>query len=279
MTATLVSSSVYEDPAYLAASAAHEGAGLVWVGDGGLELALLRRPDGALRTVYGLPRPVGEGSPAELAGRLATLGSPLTAVLSPLGAGGQLARALVDAGGTIVGRRDISVADLAGGDPAAAIASRTRRAIRVALRRGAQVRVTPLTPWFGAFYRAAMAELEAAPIYFFADDYFDALTRVDHYQVTVEDADGPAAAALFIRGGGETYYHLGGRRAGDAVPGAMNLALAQGLRHGGEAGDLVGVLGGGRTDAPDDSLLAFKRQLAPQLRPRLTVAVGGEGAA
>jgi dTDP-4-amino-4,6-dideoxygalactose transaminase len=275
VTLTLHAGSVYERPEYLQASAAHEGSELTFAQAGGLTLPLLRHVDGSVRTVYGLPRPAGdEGSLEALADHLMESGTRLTAVLSPLGSGPRLATLLGSRGAQAAGERPICIAQLAGGDLQDRFHSRTRRAMRTALRRGARTEVGSIQPWFGAFYRAAMSELAAPPIYFFADEYFEALAGATHYQVTVHDELGIAAAALFLHDGDESYYHLGGRRGGAPVVGAMNLALAEGLRHAADLGCTVGVLGGGRTDAPDDSLLAFKRQLAPVLRPRYSVQIG-----
>jgi hypothetical protein len=146
--------------------------------------------------------------------------------------------------------------------------------MRTAHARGATVGVGSLAGWFGGFYRAAMTELAADPIYFFPDAYFEALRVVPHYQVTVADEHGTAAAVLFLHDGDEAYYHLGGRRAGVApVVGAMSLALGEGVREAWRRGCRVAVLGGGRSDAPDDPLLTFKLQVAGAVRVRPSVRI------
>jgi hypothetical protein len=275
------SGSVYEQAAYLAASAAHVGAELELVEAGDAGLALLRDPDGSRRTVYGLPRPFGDASLEALADELAARFKPLTAVLSPLEPGPTLARLLCERGAGEVGARPIALAELSGvEDPAGGFHRRARRAIRTARGRGAHTRVEALAPWFGGFYREAMIELGAAPIYLFADAYFEVLAAVPHYQVTVRDDHGVAVAALFLHDGDEAYYHLGGRRAGkQPVLGAMSLALGEGVREAWRRGCSLAVLGGGRTDAPDDPLLTFKLQLATAARPRLSVRfAAGESA-
>jgi hypothetical protein len=275
-----VEGSVYESDRYLAASAEHVGASVETVEARGAALPLLRYADASLRTVYGLPRPSGAEDPVALSAlgdRLAVPGIALSAVLSPLEPGPRLAGMLRERGARITGRRPICMAELGSEDPSEQFDSRARRAIRTARKRGASTAVGALAPWFGGFYRAAMEQLSAEQIYFFSDRYFEALETLPHFQLTVEDEHGPAAAALFLHDGREAYYHLGGRRCDpEPVVGAMSLALGEGVREAWRRGCTLAVLGGGRTDSPEDSLLAFKRQLAPTLRDRLSVELGLE---
>jgi hypothetical protein len=277
-TAHTVRGSVYERFEYLTASAAHVGAEVQIVEAHQAALPLLIHADGTRRTVYGHPRPFGVTEPealGALADELTHDAAPLTAPLSPLEPGPTLAGLLIARGARVLGERASCIAELGCDDPVDRFHRRARRAIRTALARGANVDIGPLAPWFGAFYRAAMTDLAAEPIYFFSDEYFEALAGAGHYQVTVEDTHGPAAAALFLYDADEAYYHLGGRRSGaEPVLGAMSLALGEGVREAWRQGCEVVVLGGGRSDAPDDPLFAFKRQLAGTVRPRPTVQVG-----
>ncbi len=273
MSTIIVPGSVYEQATYLEASAAHVGAEVLHVEAGGAMLPLLRAPDGSWRTVYGLPRPLGADSPetlAALADRLAREHLPLVAILSPLHPGYALGELLEARGLRRTSERLICVAELGVEDPEQGFDKRARRAIRTALARGASARISAPQPSFGPFYREAMQALGAADVYRFRDGYFEALASLPSYEVTVEDDHGVAAAALFLHDGRESYYHLGGRRNSPEPPvGAMSLALAEGIREAWRRGCELAVLGGGRGDAPDDSLLAFKRQLAPCALPRL----------
>jgi len=279
---TLPTGSVYEQSAYLRASASHEHAELELVGVDGAVLPLLRYESGERRTVYGLPRPLlaAPDQPSKslhaLAETLCGDPSPLTAVLSPISPGPELAARLIERGAERIGERPIAITELDGGDPEPRFSRRGRRAIRTALGRGIELQIGPLAPSFGGFYRAAMAELEAEPIYFFADEYFEALGELAHFQVSVVDAGGVAAAALFLHDGAEAYYHLGGRRANGTPPvlGAMSVALGEGIREAWRRGCTRAILGGGRTAAADDPLLAFKLQLSTATLPRLTVKAG-----
>lgn len=275
--------SVYERLEYLSASAAHVGADLHIVEAADAVLPVLLNQDGTRRTVYGFPRPFGATDPAALEALADTLANddrPLTAALSPLEPGVSLAKLLMARGARPLGERPICLAELSNADPAEGFDRRARRSMRTARARQAQVLIGPLTSWFAAFYRSAMSDLGADPIYFFCDEYFEALAAGEHYQVTVEDRHGPAAAALFLHDADEAYYHLGGRRGGvQPVLGAMSLALGEGVREAWRRGCSAAVLGGGRTPAADDSLLTFKRQLASVVLSRPTVQLGHERSA
>jgi len=277
---SLATGSVYERDGYLTASAEHVGARVEIFDVDGAALQLLRYPDSALRTVYGLPRPIGATSAdrvAALARKLEADCGSLTAILSPLEPGPTLANSLCEHGAELIGLRPICIAELTVGDPCGQFDKRARRAISTAEKRGAHTEVRSLEPWFGGFYRAAMERLGADSIYLFSDEYFQALAALAHYVVTVEDGAGPAAAALFLHDEREAYYHLGGRRnEPDAVIGAMSVALGEGVREAWRRGCEVAVLGGGRSDASDDSLFTFKRQLAPHVMPRPSVRLQGD---
>jgi hypothetical protein len=274
-----ISCSVYELPDYLSASARHVGAELELATAGGACLPLLLLPDGSRRTVYGLPRPYGDDRPEAveaLAASLADDPAALTAILSPLSPGPELAHALVRRGGRLTGERPIAVAELDEHDPAEQFDRRARRAIATAAKRGAGTAIGPLALWFGEFYRQAMAAIGAERIFFFGDEYFASLASPSHYVVTVSDEHGIAAATLFLCEGNEAYYHLGGRRtAPEPVLGAMSVALGEGIREAWRRGLHRAVLGGGRTDDALDPLFTFKRQLATAAPARLTVELGG----
>ena len=269
--------SVFGLAAYLRASADHEHADLLEVRADGARLVLLDRHDGVLCTVYGLARP--DGAPTAvpaLAEAVMARPESLSLVLSPFGEGVRFAAACVEAGATVTERRPVAFLELDGADPAGALHPRNRRAIAVASRRGAEVEIAPLAPWFGAFYRRAMEGIGAAAVYHFADGYFSTLASLDHFVASVRDADGVAAAALFLASGEEVVYHLAGRRGTPApVYGAMNLALAEGIRHAWRQGRRIIVLGGGRSPAPDDALLAFKLQFGARTAHRQTLVRAG----
>jgi hypothetical protein len=258
----------YDHPAYLAAAAAHEDGAVVRL-DGGL--SLLRVAGGALRNAYGYPQPE---DPERAAAALLGVDAPWSLTLAEIGPAAALADVLRAAGASCTGTRDLALAPLRPDEgPLETCADRRgRRAVRTALRDGCTATVAPLDPGtFAPLYADAMAALGAAPIYRFAPDYFAALTAVPGWVVSVTDAHGLAAAAFWLDGEPAASYHLGGRRTTPEPPrGAMHLALVEGLREAARRGRPLGLLGGGRTAAADDPLLAFKAQLAPGRVARLT---------
>jgi hypothetical protein len=259
----------FDLPEYVAASARHTATTPVLGEAGGASLPLLRAADGGLRTVYGYPH--GLGAPEGVDALAAALVSHARAwlALAPFGPGAALATAL-EARLAPAGVRPICVAEPAGEDGLATFTGRARRAARTARSRGATSAVAPVAPWFGAFYRAAMQQLDALAVYRFDDAYFAALAAQNHYVTCVEDEHGIAAAMLWLVDRDAAWYHLGGRRSDPpAVVGAMNLCTAEGLAEAFRRGIPLGVLGGGRSAGDDDALFAFKRQMASDvvLRP------------
>ncbi|MEP6859984.1 MAG: GNAT family N-acetyltransferase [Deltaproteobacteria bacterium] len=116
-------------------------------------------------------------------------------------------------------------------------------------------------PEFVAMYRAAMDRLAAPEALRFSDEYF---TRLQTYRpaqlASLHDDRGLVAAAVMLWGPRWGHYHLAARRE-DAPNYAANIVVQAALERAAELG-LQGVhLGGGTTNAPDDSLLRFKRSL------------------
>ena len=129
------------------------------------------------------------------------------------------------------------------------------------------VRVAPTTEELAEFkelYDVTMDRVDAADAYRFDDAYYERLRGglLDDL-VLVSTVDGPGmtvAAALMLCGPRYGHYHLGGRR-GDTHNAAVKLLFEAMADEAGRRG-LAGVhLGGGLTDAPDDSLLRFKQRI------------------
>lgn len=262
---------LYGSRAYLSACATHEGARFGTLVAGPVELPALQS-DGAVTTPYGYPQPI---APAEewdvAAAALAKASFPWRIALSPLAPGSALAEALAGQLQPTTARA-ICVHDLdRAEDPERRFSKKARAEVRGALRRGARIESGPPSAEFGARYRVEMKELAADPIYFFDDDYFEAMTEAGGWQLVVHDDAGPAAGALFIVNGSEASYHLSWRRRRPvAVAGAANLLVAAGLHHCRELGAAICYLGGGFTHSEDDALFVFKRAMATRILPRPT---------
>lgn len=264
----------FDTDAYVSACARHAGAEAILLCARDAALWLLRSEDGALGTVYGYPRPLGDSSAAgllALADELAGLRAPLTVALSPLGAGRRLAELLHERL-PVLHTREVWVADL-DRDVLDGFSAGARAKIRRALRGGAGAEVGPVRGEFGAHYRAAMDEFEADAVYRFDDTYFEAIPRSDAFQVTVSDEHGVSAAALFLCRELDASYHLSARRRRPpSLPGAANLAVLEGLRECARRGARTCVLGGGLTPSAADALFRFKAGMATVALPRPTFA-------
>jgi hypothetical protein len=261
----------FDTDGYVSACARHEDSDAVRFSAGAASLWLLCGPDGTLRTVYGYPQPIGDTSEPELetlADALAGVAGGLRVALSPLGDGDRLAQLLQDRL-PVLSRRDLLVADLER-DPVAAFSSTARSKLRRAVRGGASAEVGAVRADFGGRYRASMDALGADPLYRFDDAYFAALPNEDAFQVSVADADGLAAAALFLCRGDHASYHLSARRTTRSLPGAANLAVAEGLKECARRGARACILGGGLTHDPGDPLLRFKASMASRTLTRPT---------
>ncbi len=261
-----VLASLYEQPAYLLAVAEAAGATVELAESAGAVLPLLVCGDGVLRTVPGLPRPFGTDLSVGLGELAYALTDPqlaIAATLSPLAGGPPLARELSVRGARLVGERQICVTEL-GSDAVE--------------RCTGAVEITRLGRWFGRFQNGAGRGPGFGDVGALSEGHLEALAELQHYVVTVSDESGLAAAALFLRDQCESYCHAGLIRR-DPAPGAevVRCALATGIAEAARLGCDRAVLGGGRSDRPDDPLLALKRGLATDVLPRfsLTTAVSG----
>jgi hypothetical protein len=152
----------FEHPAYLHASAEHEGTEPVVLETGGGRLALLAGV-GTLHTVYGYPQPLGAAT--AVADALVAIDLPLRIALSPLGAGAELADALRGCL-PLADERAICVTDL-DSDSEDVFDSAARSMVRRALREGSRVEIGAVQPDFGRLYRHAMDAMGAADLYRF----------------------------------------------------------------------------------------------------------------
>jgi hypothetical protein len=151
--------------------------------------------------------------------------------------------------------------------------SAQRNRVRRALKSDLVCEQVPLKAGLSAFrriYEQTMQRTGAAASYFFSDGYYRRLQEelAGHARLfQVQHRGEPVAAALFFTYRDVVQYHLGGS-ATTALPLAPNNLLFHeaalwSLRHGFKRLHL----GGGRSAAPDDPLLRFKRQFSRQLIP------------
>jgi hypothetical protein len=169
--------------------------------------------------------------------------------------------------GIVDDRRTVSV-DLAAFDGGAVPFERAARSVvSRAERGGLRVRVGASDADFDVFeslYLETMRALGADPFYLFSATYFRALRALLRREglLVLAELDGACVGvASFLRGERWLHYHLAGSKPGPRVPGAANVLILAAAREGRRLGLERLHLGGGRTSAPDDSLLRFKRSM------------------
>ena len=152
-----------------------------------------------------------------------------------------------------------------------------RNRVRKAIRRGLACHETSLDEGLATFrdlYESTMQRAGASDFYFFPDSYYRDLRRTlsdDTKLFVVKYGRDPIAAGLFFAYGRTLHYHLGASRE-DALPLAPNnLMFHQVALWGQQHGFERLHLGGGRSNAPDDALLRFKKRFSPHV---LTFHIG-----
>lgn len=143
--------------------------------------------------------------------------------------------------------------------------------IRRGLRAGCRVIEASMDEFarFVTLYRETMEMLGAMDYYHFNADYYADLEKLVCARgcllaVVEEEGDEWVSAGLFLDGETYAHYHLSASITTRRVPGATNLLLDHAAERAAAAGKSLLHLGGGRTAAPDDSLLKFKKEMGSQ---------------
>jgi len=142
-----------------------------------------------------------------------------------------------------------------------------RTRVRKALKNGYTGNIRPATGQdlqphgdFRRLYEQTMQRIDAVPLYFFSDDYYEALLEglgPNLLLAEVRDQAGNVgASALILRDEHCLHYHLTGSNPDDARMGVNNLMLWTATQHAIEQGIHQFHLGGG--NSPYDSLFHFK---------------------
>jgi lipid II:glycine glycyltransferase (peptidoglycan interpeptide bridge formation enzyme) len=155
-------------------------------------------------------------------------------------------------------------------DQMTSYASRNRNTLRKAVREGVVVKSSDDFSVFVSLYLENMRQLNAAPLYFFSEAFFDHLAQLsrNHGCVLVAEHLGKAVgAAVFLYSGPYGHYYLASANPAGRALGAGNLLLHEGINRCRESGVRRVHLGGGLTGAADDPLLAFKKSFSPATVP------------
>lgn len=136
-----------------------------------------------------------------------------------------------------------------------------RQAERVLTLRRLMVDEAPL---FQSLHETMLRQHNSAPGYWFPNAHYRSLLAAPWCEAWVALRDGePAAAACFLVGGAVLHYHLAGGGVLGRETGAAYLLLENAFCLYAKQGARLAHLGGGRTTAAEDSLLAFKAKFSP----------------
>jgi sugar O-acyltransferase (sialic acid O-acetyltransferase NeuD family) len=122
---------------------------------------------------------------------------------------------------------------------------------------------------FRELYESGLARNLAEKGYYFDGAYFEGLLAKPWAMAWLaEDGEGPLAVGCFLHaGGGICHYHLAGGNERARSLNAAYLILETAFEHYAEKGARTMCLGGGRSTAADDALLAFKSKFSPLRLP------------
>ncbi len=144
-----------------------------------------------------------------------------------------------------------------------------RRAVRAGIHTSRQP-VLDQMEQFRRLYHRRMELLKADSYYHFSDEYFCQLAQLTESSgwLLAAQANGEwSAGAVFLRGSRWLHYHLSASAPGQAAPGATNQLIDAAVQLGIQSGLETLHLGGGRTNASDDTLLKFKQSMASHNHP------------
>jgi hypothetical protein len=148
-----------------------------------------------------------------------------------------------------------------------------RNSVRKALKMGLTCEEANLKDGLSVFvdlYEATMQRVDAAAFYHFPLAYYDLIERTlaaNTRIFLVKYAGKTVAAAVFFVGGDTVHYHLSGSCAEAQQLAPNNLLLHEVALWGQRHGFRRLHLGGGRSNAPDDPLLGFKKRVSKQVVP------------
>jgi len=157
----------------------------------------------------------------------------------------------------------------------AAYSQSTRRFLRKAQKAFQIRRLGPdEVSTFQRCYEAGLKRSQATARYYFTEEQHRQCLAAPWATAFVLEAEGEAVgAALFLSSRKLAHYHLAGLTDVGIAHNGLYLLLDHAFNHFGAAGQHWMHLGGGRSTAPDDTLLDFKRRFSDQTVPFHTGAL------
>lgn len=142
------------------------------------------------------------------------------------------------------------------------ISSKNRNMIRKAEKSGLKVEFEKDLQSFKMLYEKTMNKVQASDYYYFNEDYYMALDKMDNTYISIKLDDIIIASAIFLKCGDYFHYHLAGSLREYLKFSPNNLLLWSAIKYANENGFKKMHFGGGLTNSLDDNLFKFKKSFS-----------------
>lgn len=139
------------------------------------------------------------------------------------------------------------------------ISSKNRNVIRKALNSGLKVSIDKNISKFKDIYFLTMKRLNANKDYYFSDEYFEKLSKLDIVCISIQKDDLTIASAIFLKHKNFFHYHLSGSLSKYLKYAPNNLLLWSAIKYANEHGFSKFHFGGGLSSDTRDKLFKFKK--------------------
>lgn len=139
------------------------------------------------------------------------------------------------------------------------IISKNRNVIRKAERSGLTVNLDSNLNDFKQVYQITMNKVNASKKYYFNEEYFDHLNKVEHICISVNKDNVTIASAIFLKYKDFFHYHLAGSLKEYLKYSPNNLLLWSAIKYAKDNKFAKFHFGGGLTDSLSDNLYKFKK--------------------
>lgn len=142
------------------------------------------------------------------------------------------------------------------------ISSKNRNMIRKAQKNDLLIELYTDIEIFKTIYQETMNKLNADEFYYFSDEYYEELKKVNPFMISIKKDKEILAAALFMEYEDYFHYHLSGSKAAFLNLAPNNLLLWSAVKIAKEMGYKKFHFGGGTSSSEQDNLFKFKKSFS-----------------
>ena len=142
------------------------------------------------------------------------------------------------------------------------ITSKNRNVIRKAEKNHLTVEFNEDLEVFKEIYENTMKKVNAGDYYYFSNDYYSQLDKLDNIYISVKYEDEVIASAIFMKCEGYFHYHLAGSIKEYLKYSPNNLLLWTAIKYAKDNGFKKMHFGGGLSDSLEDNLFKFKKSFS-----------------